>query len=132
MQQLSLDALPLDDRIAEMMEYINSSEFDSLHYEDVLDNVFLSGSRLTHLFKEEMKLLFMKYIIWRRLLYTSVQLLTTTTTITIASHEYVIADSSHFSRTFKHNFGINPREIFHKKLKDDHLVHVLRLDNYVK
>lgn len=133
--QLLLDPLlvcPIDDRISKINDHIQSSDFVNLCYENVIDRVFLSKSRLTHLFKEEMGIPLMKYITWKRLLHTSMQLLFSNMSITTAAHKYGFADASHFSRTFKNNFGINPREIFHKKLKDDRLVHVFTLDHSVK
>lgn len=119
----------IDDRVAEMNEYIKGSKFEHLRYDDVLDCVFLSKSRLTHLFKDEMGIPLMKYITWKRLLHTSIQLATSHMTITNAAHQYGFADAAHFSRVFKDHFGISPRDIFQKQLKDSCLVHVFVTDS---
>lgn len=116
---------PLDDRVLAVKHSIISSDFATLHYENIIKNVFLSKSRFTHLFKDEMGIPLGKYITWKKLLYASIKLLTSEMNITTVAHEYGFADASHFSRTFKDNFGISPRKVFHKNQKNDHLVHVL-------
>lgn len=115
-QQLLLDTSqvrPLDDRVSAVKNHIMSSDFSELGYEDTINSVFLSKSRLTHLFKDEMGIPLGKYITWKKLLHASIKLLTSKTKITTVAHEYEFADASHFSRTFKASFGISPGKFIH-------------------
>lgn len=126
-QQLLIDTSsvqPIDERISSLITYIKSSNFSELHYESAVQSVFLSKSRLTHLFKDEIGIPLGKYMMWKRLLHASIHLLTSKTNITTVAHEYGFADASHFSRTFKDHFGTSPREIFRNAQKNSHLVHV--------
>lgn len=126
-QQLLIDTSPvqpIDERISSLIAYIKSSDFSELHYESAVQSVFLSKSRLTHLFKDEIGIPLGKYMMWKRLLRASIHLITSKTNITTVAHKYGFADASHFSRTFKDHFGTSPREIFRNAQKNSHLVHV--------
>ncbi|WIV13699.1 helix-turn-helix transcriptional regulator [Proteiniborus sp. MB09-C3] len=118
----------LDKRVKDMINYIKFSDFEHLRYEDVINNVFLSKSRVTHLFKKEMRIPLMKYITWKRLINASKTLIISQKTITDTAYLYGFADSAHFSRVFKENFGISPSQIIQKKQKDSRLVHVFNMD----
>lgn len=115
---------PLDSRIKKIIHYMDQTDVSHLHYDAIVSQVFLSKSRLTHLFKKEIGTSITKYLLWKRLLYTSMQLLKSDMTFTEAAHQSGFADAAHFSRTFKANFGIDPRTIFHKSLKNSCPIHV--------
>lgn len=66
--------------------------------------VFLSESRLRHLFVEETGLAFKTYVLWLRLA-RAVRYYSEGCSLTEASHSAGFADSAHFSRTFKRTFG---------------------------
>lgn len=116
---------PLDERVSAVNHYIISNDFSTINYKDIIDSVFLSKSRFTHLFRDEIGIPLGKYIIWQKITHASIKLLTSETNITTVAHEYGFADASHFSRTFKENFGVSPSKIFNKRQKDGRLVHVL-------
>lgn len=115
---------PLDSRIEEIILHIDQTEPAHLDYDALVSQVFLSKSRLTDLFKKEIGTSITKYLLWKRLLHTSVDLVKSDMTFTQAAHQSGFADAAHFSRTFKTNFGIDPRTIFHKRLKNSCPVHV--------
>ncbi|WP_147675232.1 helix-turn-helix transcriptional regulator [Numidum massiliense] len=118
----------LDDRVSDVIQYIESSDFTHLRYEDAVNSVFLSKSRVTHLFTEEMGISLMKYMTWKRLLHASKEIALSGKSITEAAHLYGFADAAHFSRVFKENFGVSPSGVFQKQQKNDRLIHVFTRD----
>lgn len=66
--------------------------------------VYLSPSRLRHLFVEQTGLAFKTYMVWLRLV-RAVQLYSEGQSLTEAAHSAGFADSAHLSRAFKRTFG---------------------------
>jgi len=66
--------------------------------------VYLSESRLRHLFVEQTGLAFKTYLLWVKLV-RAVQLYAEGDSLTVAAHSAGFADSAHFSRAFKRTFG---------------------------
>lgn len=66
---------------------------------------FLSESRFSHLFVEEVGLPFRTYLLWRRM-SRAVSFLSAGHRLTEAAHAAGFADSAHFSRTFLRMFGL--------------------------
>ena len=75
----------------------------------VAREVGLSPSRFSHRFTAEVGIPFRSYRRWIRLL-AAVELLATGATLTAAAHHAGFADSAHFSRTFRSQFGLSPTE----------------------
>jgi AraC-like DNA-binding protein len=69
--------------------------------------VFLSESRLLHLFKEQIGLPIRNYILWIRLKKV-VELIANGESLTYAAHEAGFSDSAHLSKIFLKSIGINP------------------------
>ena len=72
--------------------------FDNPKISDAINKVFLSKSRIRHLFKEEMGISLMNYITWKRLIHASKSLVISQENITDTAYLYGFSDSSHFSR----------------------------------
>ncbi|MFW5437358.1 helix-turn-helix transcriptional regulator [Paenibacillus apiarius] len=117
----------LDGRVTDVVHYIQSADLGHLQFDDVVGSVYLSKSRLTHLFKDEMGISLMRYMTWTKLLRASKALIFSERTITEVAHKYGFADAAHLSREFKENFGFSPKRILLKKQEDDCLVHVLKM-----
>jgi AraC-like DNA-binding protein len=67
----------------------------------------LSPGRLSHLFAEDVGLPFRRYVLWRRLML-GVETAGRGVSLTEAAVAAGFADSAHFSRTFRANFGLAP------------------------
>ncbi|MGC5328757.1 helix-turn-helix domain-containing protein [Brevibacillus sp. SYSU BS000544] len=114
----------VDSRIASVQSIIkhNPSEYDS---KSLADSVFLSESRLIHLFKEQVGISMKQYVLWQKLM-KSITYMMSGESLTVAAVNAGFADSAHFSRTFKRMFGITPSEVF----KNGDLVRVVVGDRY--
>ncbi|TQF72309.1 helix-turn-helix domain-containing protein [Pseudoalteromonas luteoviolacea] len=69
----------------------------------------LSESRFLHLFREEMGIAWRPYLLWKRLI-CAIGYLRQQQNITVAATHAGFSDSAHFSRSFKKQFGISPKE----------------------
>ena len=67
--------------------------------------VYLSPSRLRHLFVEQTGLAFKTYMLWRRLM-RALEAYAEGKSLTESAHHAGFADSAHFSRVFKRYFGL--------------------------
>jgi AraC family transcriptional regulator len=67
--------------------------------------VYLSPSRLRHLFVEQTGLAFKTYMLWQRLM-RALEAYADGKSLTEAAHHAGFADSAHFSRVFKRYFGL--------------------------
>lgn len=114
--------LPLvDPRIKTVIDLIKQSYFgdepDSINH--IAAQVYLSSSRLRHLFHDQFGISIQRYLLWQRLL-NAIQRLAHGGVLTHVAHETGFADSSHMTRTFRMMFGVKPSEIF----KNSHFVQV--------
>ena len=101
-----------DDRVIKALEIMDAN-FDRVYkLEEIADLCHLSPSRFLHLFKEKTKLNFRRYQLWNRLLKSLSFLLDKS--ITETAHTFGFTDSSHYNRTFKETFGVNPKFIVRK------------------
>lgn len=99
-----------DERIERVKAYIKYNLHERITSETLCQLVFLSESRLLHLFKEEMGLPIRNYILWVRLT-KALELILGGENLTHAAHEAGFFDSAHMSKTFVKQLGINPAEI---------------------
>lgn len=100
-----------DERISKIIEYLNQQSDKDVDIKSLASKVFISESRLMHLFKLEIGIPIRKYILWSRLAL-AVKSVLEGQNLTEASYTAGFSDSSHFSRTFKDMFGIAPSDIF--------------------
>lgn len=112
---------PINERIRACVEYIeaNLHKYD-FSIEHLAEVVFLSESRLQHLFKEQVGVPLTSYIQWFKVL-SAVKYVLGGLSMTDAAHKGNFADSSHFSRAFKGMFG----KPLSKYLKDSRIVQVI-------
>lgn len=102
----------LDERIASCLSWIKEHLTErTITAEMLAETVFLSRSRLMHLFSDQIGIPIRKYILWQRLRHALLQL-ADGQTITEASHAAGFTDSAHMNRTFNTMFGITPSKIF--------------------
>jgi AraC-like DNA-binding protein len=101
-----------DDRIKKALEIVEINFEKVYSLEEIAELSYLSPSRFLHLFKERTGLNFRRYQLWNRLVKSLPGL--TTSSITETAHKYGFTDSSHYTRTFKETFGVNPKFMFLK------------------
>ncbi len=100
-----------DARINKAIAYIKKDVSTHLTTHDIAKTVFLSESRLQHLFKENVGIPIRKYIHWQRLMTASKNIMSGQN-FTTAAFESGFSDSPHFNRTFSKMFGMTPSDIF--------------------
>lgn len=96
-----------DERIDKAITYLKKNHQRVIPIDEVSQVCFLSPSRFLHLFKETTGISYRRAQLWTKLL-KALPLLPTQP-ITKVAHEVGFADSAHFSRTFKENFGFAPK-----------------------
>jgi AraC-like DNA-binding protein len=113
-------APPMDDRIRRAVEVINGLDAEKITVGDIAGKVFLSESRLIHLFTREMGIPIRRYLLWRRL-GVGIRLVLSGASLTEAAHGAGFSDSAHMSRTFRDMFGYSPSDI----LKNSRFIQVI-------
>lgn len=116
LMQQTLDpgaAAPLvDPRIDEVIRLIRARRAGALPSVDELaEAVFLSPSRLMHLFREQIGLPIRRYGLWQRMLL-ALRYMAGGTPLTQAAHAAGFADAAHLTRTFRAMFGVTPSNLF--------------------
>jgi AraC family transcriptional regulator len=104
---------PIDPRVIKMTDLIKqgiASESDFL-IQQMAEKLYLSPSRLRHLFQQQIGLSMQRYILWQRLL-NALQSIASGDSLTQAAHRAGFADSAHLTRTYRMMFGHTPSEIF--------------------
>lgn len=102
-----------DERIEQVIEKIISGEWLDLKIKEIADRVYLSESRLTHLFKEEAGVSLKSYIVIRKMEH-AYKYVSAGGKITQAAHEAGFASSAHLSYTCKTLTGISIRDVLKK------------------
>ena len=98
------DMLP-DPRVQRIIDYAAAHLDSPLSLAEAAKGIYLSPSRLRHLFVEQTGLAFKTYLLWLRLV-KAVQIYSQGESLTEAAHLAGFADSAHFSRIFRRTFGL--------------------------
>lgn len=93
-----------DERIQRIIDHAACHLDDPLGTAAAAAGVYLSESRLRHLFVEQTGLAYKTYLVWLRLV-RAVQHYAAGSSLTEAAHAAGFADSAHFSRQFRRTFG---------------------------
>jgi len=109
----------LDFRIVKVLNHIQESTYKKISISELASCACLSESRLMHLFKNSIGIPIRRYLLWKRLI-DGLFLLQRGEAFSYSAFESGFSDYSHFSRTFKSNFGTTLKKIF----KDDRFIHV--------
>lgn len=97
-----------DNRIRKALDFLDQNNERIVSLEEIANHCNLSQSRFIHLFKEETGITYRRAQLWIKVL-NALQLLQKESLTQIA-YKTGFADSSHFSRVFKENFGFSPRD----------------------
>ena len=93
-----------DPRLPPILAHLGDHPDDTLVRAAAATGLFLSPSRLRHLFVEQTGLPFKTYMVWLRLV-RALQVYAQGQSLTEAAHAAGFADSAHFSRVFRRTFG---------------------------
>lgn len=107
---------PTDKRITESTKFIEENE---LEYKNLLSEltskVFLSDSRLSHLFKEHIGISIKKYLVWNRLRQAINTYLNENTNLTEVSIQSGFFDQAHLTNSFKNVLGVSPSKAYNSR-----------------
>ncbi len=105
-----------DERISDIIEYINTSLSENLTIEGIASKFYISKYHLMHRFKSLTGYTIHSYIQQKRLIYANT-LIKTGCQITEACIKAGFGDYTSFVRTFKKTFGLSPNK-YHKLIKE--------------
>lgn len=108
---------PSDQRVALSIKIIEEL---GLAYKDlvptILSKVFLSHSRISHLFKEHIGISIKRYLVWSRLRLAVVLFLNEQEGFTSIAHQTGFFDQAHLSNAFKRMLGVSPVETYNSRI----------------
>ena len=99
-----------DERIQRVIDKIISGEWLSYNVKQIAEVVFLSESRLTHLFKEEVGISLKSYILIRRM-ECAYRIVSSGGKITRAAQESGFSSSAHLAYTCKTSTGVSITDV---------------------
>jgi AraC-like DNA-binding protein len=97
----------MDSRIVKCIQYIKQSDLEKIYIDQMAELVYLSSSRLSHLFKEETGITVRQFVLHCKLV-KSLQAIYEQHNFTESSFMGGFSDQPHFTKTFKKAFGIKP------------------------
>ncbi|MDO5718816.1 MAG: helix-turn-helix transcriptional regulator [Tissierellia bacterium] len=103
-----------DDRIYKVVEMVRSGEYLQLEIPEIAEKVYLSESRLSHLFKEEMGMNLKNYIMMNKM-KKAFMYLKQGNNVTEAALKANFYDSAHLCNLVKKTTGLNISEITRKR-----------------
>lgn len=103
----SVSIKQVDERISTVIGILINSLDSKIKLKYLAEKVFLSETRLVHLFKEQTGIPVRKYLLWHRINIAAKEIIAGKK-LTGAAHTAGFFDSAHFSKTFKRMFGISP------------------------
>lgn len=112
-------------KIAKTLDRIHHAGGKELTLTQLAAHVYLSESRLSHLFKEEIGIPIQRYLLWYKVVQTGLNI-GRGMSLTDAAEDAGFADSAHFSRTFRAMFGSSPSQI----LKPSRMVRIISDSNF--
>ncbi|MFJ7949909.1 helix-turn-helix domain-containing protein [Lysinibacillus sp. NPDC096418] len=101
---------PLDPRIQQVINYIGNTQFEEITIKKLSEYIFLSESRLSHLFKAEMGISLTSFLVHEKL-KRAFLLIFTGMKMTDAAIEAGFHSSSHFTRSVRDKLGMSPSSI---------------------
>lgn len=105
----------IDERIVKVLKQLDSTKNGQIALNELAKSVYLSTSRLAHLFKAQVGIPIRRYSLWRRIRY-AIEYAHQQQSLTLGAHYAGFADSAHLSRVFKEMFGISPSLIISRNV----------------
>ena len=108
---------PRDIRISESIKFIEENELEYKNLiSELTSKVFLSDSRLSHLFKEHIGVSIKKYLVWNRLRQAISKYLNDNTNLTEVSLQSGFFDQAHLTNSFKNVLGVSPSKAYNSRI----------------
>ncbi len=109
-------SMATDERIQQCLEHLNSSSstYTTL-IEDLKSKTYLSDSRLSHLFKQELGISIKKYYVWSNLKKAFKAVIYDEKNMYQAAIENGFYDQAHLSKAFKQMLGITPSDVYNSR-----------------
>ncbi|MCE0777996.1 helix-turn-helix domain-containing protein [Pseudomonas sp. NMI542_15] len=108
---------PLDPRLEKALERIRALDHKTLPAQELASTAALSISQLERLFSGSLKLSVRRLVLWQRL-RVALQRALGGASLTEAALAAGFADSAHFTRSVRHQFGLSPRSVLrHLRLR---------------
>lgn len=121
-QDLKLcDVMPLTEEIinhplSDLFTLLEQHFTSGPSLQDVANKLFLSPSRISHMFKDLCGIGYSQYILCRRIEESEYLLKQTDNGITTISYQLGFANPSHFCRSFKEHIGITPTAFMNNEI----------------
>lgn len=115
------EPISMDERILEVINILKHQFDEQVKVTELAARVFISPSRLIHLFTEQVGIPIRKYILWTKIL-AALNKIIETGNLSQAALYSGFSDAPHFNRTFKKMFGLNPSTL----LKNSQIVQASR------
>ena len=104
------DHAPMDHRILEACQILSASLSAEVSIEELAEQVFLSPSRLAHLFREQVGVSIVRWREDQRIIRAKLLLQTTPLPVAVIGQQTGYDDQLYFSRVFKKRVGVSPSE----------------------
>lgn len=100
----------MDRRIRRVRSLLDQQFRDPPSIQELGESVGLSGSRLAHLFRDEVGMSIQSYVVERRLLMAAMLIVQSDERISQIAYRVGFGDVSNFNHSFKRRFAMPPRE----------------------
>ena len=104
------DHAPMDHRILEACQILSASLSAEVSIVELAEQVFLSPSRLAHLFREQVGVSIVRWREDQRIIRAKLLLQTTPLPVAVIGQQTGYDDQLYFSRVFKKRVGVSPSE----------------------
>jgi AraC family transcriptional regulator, arabinose operon regulatory protein len=104
------DHTPMDHRILEACQILSASISAEISIDELAEQVFLSPSRLAHLFREQVGVSIVRWREDQRIIRAKLLLQTTPLPVAVIGQQVGYDDQLYFSRVFKKRVGVSPSE----------------------
>lgn len=104
------DHAPMDHRILEACQILSASLSAEVSIEELAEQVFLSPSRLAHLFRDQVGVSIVRWREDQRIIRAKLLLQTTPLPVAVIGQQTGYDDQLYFSRVFKKRVGVSPSE----------------------
>jgi len=106
-----------DHRIIKCLKKLTYNDLDySLLIGSLTNDVHLSASRLSHLFKEQVGVSIKKFLVWSKLKKAFNHILYSGCTMHEAAYYAGFYDQAHLSKAFKEFFGVVPSDMYNSRI----------------
>lgn len=109
-QTAQADQAPMDPRILQACQILSESLATEITIEELAEQVFLSPSRLSHLFRSQVGVSIVRWREDQRIMRAKLLLQTTPMPIAVVGQQVGYDDQLYFSRVFRKRVGISPSE----------------------